>query len=125
MVEWVREKCKDENKSRNERKRGCAETIDGEGGLGHSKTKAVNATYTSFSVYDQDKDIVGNGDAQSSPTSTTQMFQGYQTHSKTPSSARIEEHMPTKATTKGDKKQLRTIDMPFDNKRRRFFYTSS
>ena len=94
--------------------------------LSHSKTKAVNATYTSFSVYDQDKDIVANGDAQSSPTSTTQMFQGYQTHSKTPSSARIEEHMPTKAATKRrDKKQLRTIGMPFDNKRRRFFYTSS
>jgi len=67
MVEWVRKKRKDENKDRNERKRGCAETIDGEGGLGHSKTKAVNATCTSFSVYDQDKDIVGNGDAQSSP----------------------------------------------------------
>jgi len=87
MVEWVRKQRKDENKDRNERKRGCAETIDGEGGLGHSKTKAVNATCTSFSVYDQDKDIVGNGDAQSSPTSTTQMFQGYQTYNKTPNSA--------------------------------------
>jgi len=61
--------------------------------LRHSKTKAVNATYTSFSVYDQDKDIVANGDAQSSPTSTTQMFQGYQTYSKTPNFARIEEHI--------------------------------
>jgi len=59
MVEWVRKQRKDENKGRNERKRGCAETIDGEGGLSHSKIKAVNATCTSFSVYDQDKDIVG------------------------------------------------------------------
>jgi hypothetical protein len=61
--------------------------------LGHSKTKAINAAYTSFSVYDQDKDIVANGDAQSNPTSTTQMFQGYQTYSKTPNFARIEEHI--------------------------------
>jgi hypothetical protein len=67
--------------------------------VAHSKTKAVNATCTSFSVYDQDKDIVGNGDAQSSPTSTTQMFQGYQTYNKTPISARTEEHMPTKTAT--------------------------
>jgi hypothetical protein len=70
--------------------------------LGHSKTKAVNATYTSFSVYDQDKDIVANGDAQSSPTSKTQIFKGYQTYSKTPNSARIEENMPTKTATQGE-----------------------